>query len=176
MNHVCHIATSSTKRRSPKRRPRKGLTLFEVLLALAIFLVSLAALAHLITNGTRAAVQGRLQTEAIIRCKSKMAEVVAGAEAMETLSRVAFPDDPKWLWDLSVEQGPWPDLRIVQVTVSHVGTNSLGNTSYTLLRHIRDPQLLEQEEVYTPVEITPLRSAPLPDSGPSPSAPEDTDR
>jgi type II secretion system protein I len=157
-------------------RPRKGLTLFEVLLALAIFLVSLAALAHLIANGTRAAVQGRLQTEAIIRCESKMAEVVAGAEAMEALSSVAFTDDPKWIWDLSIEEGPWPDLRIVQVAVSHVGTNPLGNTSSTLRRYVRDPRPLEQEEVHTPVEVMPLRSNLPPDNGPDASQPEDTDR
>lgn len=175
MNHTPRPANSSTPPRSSRRRRRTGLTLFEVLLALAIFLVSLAALAHLIASGTRAAVQGRLQTEAIIRCKSKMAEVVAGAEAMETLSRVAFTDDPKWIWNLSVEQGPWPDLRTVQVTVSHIGTNPLGNTSYTLRRYVRDPRLFEQEEAHVLEDVVPTTVDTSPGSGAGASKPEDTD-
>ena len=61
---------------------RNGLTLFELLLALAIFLASLAALAHSCwTSGSRAAAQAKLQTEAILRCESKLGELVSGITA-----------------------------------------------------------------------------------------------
>jgi len=152
------------------------MTLFEVLLALAIFLASLAALAHLIAAGTRAAVQGRLQTQAIVRCKSKLAEVVAGAETLETVSNVSFGDDQRWSWSLTVEQGPWPELKTVQVTVAHIGGNSLGNTSYALHSFVRDPRLFETEKVRTPVRVAPPRNHEPAVSGRDPDQPEDLDR
>ena len=65
---------------------RAGISLFEVLLALVIFMGSYAALSALSSSGMNAAVQGRLQTQAIIRCESKLAEVVSAVEPMDSVS------------------------------------------------------------------------------------------
>ena len=157
-----------------RRTARKGLTLFEILLALAIFLASLAALSQLIASGTRAAVQGRLQTEAIFRCESKLAELVAGEEPIEARSNGPFEEDRKWRWSLTVEEGPWPDLNLVEVTVSHEGQNAFGNTSYTLRRYLRDPRLFEREDADRAVQIVPLPIS-LPANAEQPDPQEDSD-
>jgi general secretion pathway protein I len=131
--------------RTPTRR--RGLTLFELLLALAIFLASLAALAHLINSGSRAAIEGRLQTQAIVRCESKLAEVLAGVEPIERTSDTPFADDPDWTWSLEVQPGSVPDLIDLQVTVSHTGNSALANSSYSLRRYVRDPRLFSSRAV-----------------------------
>src|SRR5258708_1867065 len=51
------------------RKNRRGLSLFEVLIALAIFMGALAAIGQLIATGARGAVFAKLQTQAVIRCE-----------------------------------------------------------------------------------------------------------
>ena len=126
---------------SPLSARRLGLTLFEVLLSLAIFVGSMAALGQLIANGVRGAVQARLQTQAVLRCESKMAELVAGAQAFQAVAGASFLDDPSWSWSVTLGSGPHVDLYAVEVTVSHTGTNGLGDVSFSLQRLLRDPQI-----------------------------------
>ena len=77
------------------RRSRfSALSLFEVIVSLAILMGSIAAIGQLISSGVRASVQGRLQTQAIIRCESKMAEVVAGITSMRSTGGT-FTEDRK---------------------------------------------------------------------------------
>ena len=57
---------------------RTGLTLLEIVLAIAIFFGSMAALSQLAWNGTRASVQARLKSQATIRCDAKLNEVLTG--------------------------------------------------------------------------------------------------
>lgn len=122
-------------------RPRKGLTLFELLLALAIFLVSFAALAQLLASGSRASAQAKLQTEAILRCDSKLGEMVSGIAPVSGDTQGAFADDPRWTWRATVTDGPWPNLKLVELQVSHAGQSSLSHSSFTLRRYVRDPRL-----------------------------------
>lgn len=135
------------------RSQRKGLTLFELLLALAIFLTSLAALAQLLDSGASAAAQSQLQTEAILRCESKMGELVAGITPLESVVDQAFEDDPKWSWQLAVTDGPWPNLQLAELQVSHTGQSSLGNSSYTLRRYVRDPSLFADTAPRRPISF-----------------------
>lgn len=122
-------------------RGRRGLTLFEVLISLAIFVGSLAALGQLISSGVRGAVQARLQTQAVLRCESLVAEIVSGALAAQSVNGAAFADDPTWLYSVAVSTGPHQNLFLVQVTVSHSASNNIGNVSFTLHRYMRNPQI-----------------------------------
>ena len=47
------------------------------MLTLGIFVGAMAVLSELVANGHRAAIESRLQTEAIIRAEAKMNEVIA---------------------------------------------------------------------------------------------------
>jgi general secretion pathway protein I len=120
---------------------RRGLTLLEIILALTIFFGAMAALSQLSWSGSRSAIQARLKTQAIIRCEAKLAEVLAGAESLQPKTNVAFPDDPKWTYSVSIGESQFPDLLAVQVMVAHSGGSSLANVQFTLNRWMRDPSI-----------------------------------
>ncbi len=123
------------------RSARRGLTLLEVLLSLGLFLGALAALSQLWYGGVRASVQARLATQAILRCESKLNEVVAGAVPLQSTSDAPFEDDSTWTWSLQVQSGPHLDVMLVVVNVSHPGQGGLSASSHQLSRLIRDPQV-----------------------------------
>src|SRR5262249_49314463 len=89
------------KRASPSSRP--GLSLLEVLVALAIFLFALVGLGTLITLGGDRALDVRQQSWAIQRCQSKLAEVMVGAVPLSPQADVSFEEDPDWHWSLEAE-------------------------------------------------------------------------
>lgn len=120
---------------------RGGLTLFEIVLSLAILLMALAALGQLYSTGARAAIESRLQTQAVVRCEAVLNEVIAGVHAMQTTATQPFEDDPNWTWSLDVAAGPHVDLLELQVIVTHSGQGPQTNLTYALNRYIRDPQL-----------------------------------
>jgi general secretion pathway protein I len=96
---------------------RHGLTLLEVLVSLAIFLMALVALVRLVSLGNERALDTMQQTEGLRRCQSKLAEVIIGAVPLNSQSGVAFDDDPSglWTWSLDCQQGAVTNLWNVQV-------------------------------------------------------------
>ena len=70
-----------------------------------------------------------------------MGELVAGITPITNQGGGPFEDDPSWSWQLTVTDGPWPNLQRVEVSVSHTGQNAMGNTSFTLRRYVRDQTL-----------------------------------
>jgi len=121
------------------RPTKRGFTLYEVVLALVIFSASMLALGQLISVGTRAAIQSRFQTRAVLLCESKLAEVIAGAETLDNVNGASFEtEDETWSWDVSIGSSAFPDVLLVQVTVNHIATNENSNVSYTLSRLVRD--------------------------------------
>ena len=127
---------------------REGMTLLEIILALTIFFGALTVLSQLTWNGSRAAVQARLKTQAIIRCEAKLAEVLARVEALAPKTRVPFPDNAQWTYSINVAESQYPDLLQIQVTVFHAGNSSLSKVEFSLSRWMRDPSLfLEAAEL-----------------------------
>ena len=113
---------------------RNGLTLLEIILALTIFFGAMTVLSQLAWNGSRAAVQARLKTQAIIRCEAKLAEVIARVEALQPKTRAPFPDNTQWTYSIHVSESQYPDLLQIQVTVFHTGNSSLANVEFSLTR------------------------------------------
>jgi Tfp pilus assembly protein PilV len=135
-------ATRRDKPGGSPGRKRRGLSLFEVIVALAIFMGSIAAIGQLVSTGVRGAVQARLQSQAVIRCESKMAEIVSGYLPLRSgATNVPFPDDSSWNWSVAISSGPHDGLYVVEVTVTHPSGTLAGNQSYALRRLVRDPQL-----------------------------------
>lgn len=142
-------------RQIEKNSQRHGLTLLEVLLSLGLFLGALAALSQLWYGGVRAAVQARLSTQAILRCESKLNEVVAGAVPLASTSDTPFDDDASWTWSLEVVSGTHHvDARSVVVTVKHPGQGGMSSNEYQLRRLIRDPQVWTAAQQATTEETT----------------------
>ena len=141
-------------RRVGRDSQRHGLTLLEVLLSLALFLGALAALSQLWYGGVRAAVQARLSTQAILRCESKLNEVVAGAIPLQTTSDTPFDDDSSWTWSLQVEPRLHADVLLIVVNVSHPGQSGFSSSSHQLSRLVRDPQVWTAAQQATTEETT----------------------
>ena len=120
---------------------RDGMTLLEIIIALTVFFGAMTALSQLAWNGSRAAVQARLKTQAIIRCEAKLAEVLSGIEALQPKTRVPFPDNAQWTYSVSIAASQFPDLLQLEVMVSHTGNSSLANVEFALRRWTRDPSL-----------------------------------
>jgi hypothetical protein len=116
--------------------------LFEVVIALTVFACSMAAIGHLISTGVRGAIRSRLESQAVMRCESKIAEVVAGITPLQNVGATAYPDDQTWHWSLAVSASSQHlSLYLVEVTATHPSTSTAGNISFTLRRLVRDPQL-----------------------------------
>ena len=107
------LAHATTGRR---RKPRRGLSLLEVILSLAILVLSITAIGTLINLGTEHEMEARLSNAAARLAQSKLAEVEAGFEALED-GNGTFESDPEWNWEKKAEdQGA--NLWLVTVTVS----------------------------------------------------------
>jgi hypothetical protein len=97
------------------RRP--GLSLLEVILSLAILIMSLSALGLLIDIGSEHERVTRLTNTAARLAQSKLAEVEAGIVTFDTTEGEFTDSDPGWSWTMTAEdQGA--NLHLVTITVS----------------------------------------------------------
>ena len=133
-------------------RWRGGMTLTEVLLALAIFVGALAVLSKLIHIGVRASEFAQLHTRAVLLAESKMGELTAGIEPISSSGEV-FLEDPAWRWQLSVSDGPVAGLKWVSITVVPASGGELANNrepvEFTLGRWMMDPEYMASLELAT---------------------------
>lgn len=106
---------------SPSRRKKRaGLTLLEVIVALAIFLVSMAAISSLVNRSADLAFDSNLEMTATRLAESKLAEIMSGAEPL-TGSAGTFIEEPEWNWEvMSSEQGQVPNLWSVNIRVFRI--------------------------------------------------------
>jgi type II secretion system protein I len=102
---------------------RAGLTLLEVIVSLAIFLFSMVALLHLLSQSGQNALDGSMQTEATLRCQSKLAEIMNGAVPMSSSGWSAFEEAPDWSWEADCQTGQYANLYNVQVGVRRKKAN-----------------------------------------------------
>ena len=85
---------------------RAGFTLLEIVLAIGILAMSFAAIYRLMSTGAQASLSARLQTEAMLRCESRIAEIVSGSVAANSSPENVFTDDAAWSWQTVVTQQP----------------------------------------------------------------------
>lgn len=121
---------------------RRGFSLLEMVLALAVFLGALAVLTQYVWSGSRASVQSQLLTQGLLRCESKLAAVVSGVEPMQPQSDTPFSDSERWLWSLTVGPGTNDGLLDVRVSVRHNGNSAWSQVNVSLQQWVRDPQYL----------------------------------
>jgi type II secretion system protein I len=112
---VVHPQSASRNLQSTRRR---GLSLLEVLVALAIFLMSMIVIGQLITLGGDRALDVQNRGLAAQLCQSKLAEVVAGVVPLESQPETPFEEDSTWLWSLDCEPHAVPGLWSVTVHVT----------------------------------------------------------
>lgn len=101
-----------------RRTPRPGLSLLEVLIALAIFLYSLVAIARLVDAGVDRAVEMDLRSYGALLAQSKLAQATAGAIPLSSQPETTDEDDPDWTWAMQADADAIPNLFRVTVTVA----------------------------------------------------------
>jgi general secretion pathway protein I len=121
-------------------KARPGLSLLEVLVALAIFLFSLIVIGKLITLGGDLALDVQHRNHAAQLCQSKLAEVVAGAVPLSAQSEVPFDEDPEWIWTMTADQGSVSGVWNVTVKVSRKQSPS-GTFETSVSQMVLDPSL-----------------------------------
>jgi len=138
----CALTPSLSHRNGRGSKKRRGITLYEVVIALAIFSGAVVALFEALSTATRAALQARLQSQAVLLAESKMAEVVAGVTAPNSAGDTPFTDQglEGWSYSLNVAPAAHSGLNQVQVTVTCHQAPSTVNASFTLTRMVRDQQ------------------------------------
>lgn len=124
------------------RRPRLGLSLLEVILALAIFGMSLAMLGELIRIGARCAAEARDLTTSQLYAESIVAEIAAGVRDASPVSEgTSLEIDAEWVYSVLVEETEQPGLVSVVVTVDRATDSRSRRAAFTLRRWIQDPGL-----------------------------------
>ena len=107
------IASRSSPRRS-------GVSLIEVMVALAVFLMCLTAIGKLVDLGGDNALSARYQNTGTRLAKSKMNEVIAGMVAVSSGGSGDFSadGDDGWQWTVTSSATDIANLYSVTVTVS----------------------------------------------------------
>lgn len=123
-------------------KKRSGLSLIEVMLSLAILLMSLAAIGQLVTMGSDRGLDARFTMRGTRLAESKMAEVEVGAIKLDAASGGGSfeGDDSAWSWSCDVQPGGPPNLFQVTVKV----TRDVRGTPFEISigRMLFDPSLV----------------------------------
>jgi Tfp pilus assembly protein PilV len=117
--------------------PRRGITLIEVLAAMAIFMIALAAISQLIDSGNDMAVEASRVNTGTRLAQSKLAEVEAGVIPVRDGGSGTFDVETGWSWEVVSEPSDAPNVYMVNVIVrSTVGRE----VKVGLTQMIFDPQ------------------------------------
>lgn len=122
---------------------RQGITLFEVVLALAIFLGATAVIGQILQNGGRAATRAQQTSEAAMRCERRMNELLAGVLPLTAAQKVPFEDNSNWIWSVNIVDTSVIALLEAEVVVEYVNNRGMTETTFRLNRLLRDPQIYE---------------------------------
>src|SRR5688572_23062088 len=85
-----------------KAANRAGLSLMEVILAIAILGGSLTVVGQLVRIGARNAIEARDLATAQLYCESKLNEVAAGVEVPDAVQESPIDETGEWLYSIEV--------------------------------------------------------------------------
>ena len=128
---------TSRKQLLERRFSRRGLSLLEVILAIAILGGSLAAIGGLVRIGIDSALQTRLRSEANIFCDTKMAELSAGVLELRAFSPTPIENEPEWYFTVAVENST--EVGLLHATVTVGQSESEDPLLVSITRFLPDP-------------------------------------
>ena len=134
-NSILRSGTGRAKRKSPR-----GITLLEVILAIAILGMSLVALSQLVMMGNRSAGDARTLTQAQLLCESKMSEIRASLLPLQSATDAPIEDVAGWLYSVDVQESEIPGLLLVKTTVRQTADSVAKPISFELVRFMPDPE------------------------------------
>ena len=128
----------------PQKNARHGLTFLEVMIACAIFLLSITVLYQLVSRASNKALSVQKQAKATQLCQAKLAEFVSGVLPLQQQSGSfdSADEETDWQWsaDCSTDNVPnnVPNLWSVTVTVSKDFSDGT-RTEVVLSQFVLDP-------------------------------------
>ena len=120
---------------------RRGLSLLEVTLAIAILGGCLAVIGELVRMGSRHAEEAREMTVAQLLGESQMESIVAGILPAQSVSSTAFERDPDWTYAIEVTPLNGTELLEVTVHVQQAEVTREVPLVFSLTRWMLDPAL-----------------------------------
>jgi prepilin-type N-terminal cleavage/methylation domain-containing protein len=122
---------------------RRGFSLLEVLLAIAILGCSLLVVSQFLQMGARSAIESRELTTAQLMCESKMAEFTSGVAIPEAgeFPYSELPDEIDWYYNVELLPTSQTSLLELRLTVLKQRPQGLKPIQFTLVRWIQDPSL-----------------------------------
>lgn len=130
---------------------RAAFSLLEVILALAVMAGAIAVLSELSGIGLQNARIARDSTYAQLLCESKLAELVAGIEPLESQEGTPLgttgddSDEPDWLYSVEVNPTEETGLLEVRVTVYKDLPEAQRPVRFSLVRWFIDPSAFTDE-------------------------------
>jgi general secretion pathway protein I len=125
-----------------KRGVRPALTLLEVVIALAIFLLAMTVFSQMLLRNGEIARDLQRQNLATRLCQSKLAEVVAGVVPLSSQSDASFDEEPEYTWSLTADNGSVTGLWNVTVSVTRQQTDSGNPVQCSLSQMVLDPSIV----------------------------------
>ncbi|MCH2611825.1 MAG: type II secretion system GspH family protein [Pirellulales bacterium] len=122
-----------------------GFSLMEIIIALTILGLSLAAIGNLVMTGARSAQRAQIETTAQFLCESKLGEIKSGAHPPESVGPVPFEQYEAPLgWQYTVSAQPVDDtgtLLNIIVLVEQISTDGSEPIRFQLTTWMIDPAI-----------------------------------
>lgn len=142
-------ALRPTRRHLPARPARRGLSLMEVMLSIAILGAALATIGELVRVGALTAANSRDQTKAQLIAETKISEIASGLYPMSAVTQTQYEFDPEWLFSVQITQIDQEGLTAVTVLVEQNAPPAQRPTQYALTRWVREADLMLEEDSTT---------------------------
>jgi len=124
----------------------RGLTLLEVILALAILAGSIAVLGELVRIGVRSGSEAEDSTRAQMLCESKLSAILAGVDTPDPVQQLPFEMDPQWVFSVNLAATDQEGMVALIVTVEQDPQSHRRPETFSLVRWIPDPGIELPEE------------------------------
>ncbi len=122
---------------------RRGFSLLEVILAMAILLGAIVVLGELARNGRKNAAGARDWTQAELMAETLVAEVTSGVRPAEPIEEGQLESFDGWRYSIALEPVDEPGLVALEVTVAQDLPEEKRPVRFTLVRWIHQPSIEE---------------------------------